>query len=47
MFNCVCTQAKENYHARCLEYEKLRRDSNNASPKDLEKAETKFKKASK
>ena len=39
-------QAKEIYHARCLEYERLRRDAN-ASPKDVEKAETKFKKASK
>ena len=38
-------KAKETYHVRCLEYEKLRRDS--ASPKDLEKAEAKFKKASK
>ncbi|XP_064626907.1 F-BAR domain only protein 2-like isoform X2 [Lineus longissimus] len=37
-------KAKEVYHARCLEYEKLKRE--NAQPKELEKAETKFRKAS-
>ncbi|KAL3869316.1 hypothetical protein ACJMK2_042010 [Sinanodonta woodiana] len=36
-------KAKEIYHTRCLEVEKLKRD--NASQKDIEKAETKCKKA--
>ena len=31
----ISTQAKEAYHARCLEYEKLKREG--ASQKDLEK----------
>jgi len=37
-------QAKESYHARCVEYEKMRRE--NASSKDLDKVEAKYKKAS-
>jgi hypothetical protein len=41
----VSFQAKEVYHARCFEYEKLKRE--NAQPKELEKAEAKFRKASK
>ncbi|WAR24095.1 FCHO2-like protein [Mya arenaria] len=35
--------AKEIYHTRCLELERLKRES--ASPKDIEKSETKYKKA--
>jgi len=37
-------KAKESYHARCVEYEKMKRE--NASPKDLDKIEAKYKKAS-
>ncbi|ELU05217.1 hypothetical protein CAPTEDRAFT_227171 [Capitella teleta] len=36
-------KAKETYHNRCFEYEKLKRD--NGTLKDLEKAEAKYKKA--
>ncbi|XP_041360186.1 F-BAR domain only protein 2-like isoform X2 [Gigantopelta aegis] len=36
-------KAKELYHTRCIELERLKRD--NASQKDLEKSETKYKKA--
>jgi hypothetical protein len=36
-------KAKEIYKQRCAEMEKLKRD--NASSKDLEKAESKFRKA--
>ncbi|XP_052774928.1 F-BAR domain only protein 2-like isoform X2 [Mya arenaria] len=36
-------KAKEIYHTRCLELERLKRES--ASPKDIEKSETKYKKA--
>ncbi|XP_060596041.1 F-BAR domain only protein 2-like [Ruditapes philippinarum] len=36
-------RAKEIYHTRCLELERLKRE--NASPKDIEKSETKYKKA--
>ncbi|XP_053394008.1 F-BAR domain only protein 2-like isoform X3 [Mercenaria mercenaria] len=36
-------RAKEIYHTRCLELERLKRE--NASPKDVEKSETKYKKA--
>ncbi|KAG1693492.1 F-BAR domain only protein 2 [Nymphon striatum] len=36
-------KSKEVYHARCLEYERLKRE--NGSPKDVEKAEVKFRKA--
>ena len=37
-------KAKELYHARCLELERLKRD--NAAQKDIEKSEVKYKKAS-
>ncbi|XP_013396584.1 F-BAR domain only protein 2 [Lingula anatina] len=37
-------KSKETYQARCLDYEKLKRE--NAAQKDIEKAEVKFKKAS-
>ncbi|XP_056018722.1 F-BAR domain only protein 2-like isoform X6 [Ostrea edulis] len=37
-------KAKEIYHTRCLELERLKRDG--SSQKDIEKAETKYKKAS-
>jgi len=37
-------KAKESYHARCVEYDKMKRE--NASPKDLDKIEAKYKKAS-
>nr|XP_022313423.1 F-BAR domain only protein 2-like isoform X3 [Crassostrea virginica] len=37
-------KAKEIYHTRCLELERLKRDG--SSTKDIEKAETKYKKAS-
>jgi len=40
----VCLKAKESYHARCVEYEKMKRE--NASSKDLDKVEAKYKKAS-
>jgi len=40
----LAVQAKESYHARCVEYEKMRRE--NASSKDLDKVEAKYKKAS-
>jgi len=40
----VYFKAKDSYHARCVEYEKLKRE--NASPKDLDKIEAKYKKAS-
>ena len=40
----IHVKAKESYHARCVEYEKLRRE--NASSKDLDKVEAKYKKAS-
>lgn len=36
-------KAKEIYNQRCLEYEKLKRE--NATPKEIEKAETKFQKS--
>lgn len=36
-------RAKELYHTRCLELERLKRE--NTSPKDVEKSETKYKKA--
>ncbi|KAL4236260.1 hypothetical protein ACF0H5_004647 [Mactra antiquata] len=36
-------RAKEIYHTRCLELERLKRE--NSSPKDIEKSETKYKKA--
>lgn len=36
-------RAKELYHTRCLELERLKRE--NATPKDVEKSETKYKKA--
>ena len=37
-------KAKESYHARCAEYEKMKHE--NASSKDLDKVEAKYKKAS-
>ncbi len=41
-WNCTVFmfQAKENYHTRCLEYEKFKRES--ASQKDLEKVKLKI-----
>ncbi|XP_052274271.1 F-BAR domain only protein 2-like isoform X3 [Dreissena polymorpha] len=36
-------KAKELYHTRCLELERLKRE--NSSPKDIEKSETRYKKA--
>jgi len=43
-FRRMYFKAKESYHARCVEYEKMKRE--NASPKDLDKIEAKYKKAS-
>jgi len=36
-------QAKETYHARCMEFEKLKRDR--AAQKDIERAENRAKRA--
>jgi len=44
IFCIICWKAKESYHARCVEYEKMKRE--NASSKDLDKVEAKYKKAS-
>ena len=38
-------QLKELYNNRCIEFERLKKES--AGPKELEKAENKYKKASK
>ena len=39
----IYLKAKDTYHARCFEFEKLKRE--NASHRDCERAETKMKRA--